>query len=487
MHTLNQRIRLNAATWILLLCLLVSPSVTEPDTIPEGYSVETIDIPDEITLEVGGLAFAPNDTLYVTTRYGEVWLYRDGNWKKFAEGLQNAQGIELADGGRRAFVVQKPELTELIDTDGDREAEDFNTVSSDWGVSGDYHEYAYGPVRDRDGHFYVALNLSAKPDTGRVRGSVMGRGARKRGTVVRVSRDGSTNIFAYGFRSPAGIAMSPDDELFVTDNQGDWVPTSPLLHVEKGKFYGHPASLADHPAFEDRPLNEVPVSEFRKKRTYPVLWMPYDLAKSPGSPVFDTKKHQFGPFDGQMFIGDQNEANLMRVSVEKVRGTYQGVVFNFIDQLQCGIVRATFGPDHNLWVGQTDRGWKSKGSVPYGLQRIAYDGETVPYSIRTIKLRKGGFSAHFTKPVNRKAANNPDNYNLSHWTYKYHSDYGSEQIDKQQVNVQSVDVSPDGRSVEINLPKLKTRRVYKIKITVPAADDSKLANNIGWYTVNKKK
>ncbi len=474
-------------SFTLFLLLLTSTAVTQPDTIPDGYSVETINVPDDIILEVGGLEFASDGTLYITTRYGEVWMYKNGDWKKFADGMQHALGIELEDGGKRAYVAQKPELTELIDTDEDREAEVYRTVTDAWGFSGNYHEFAFGPVRDSAGNFYVTLNLS-HGSKGDVRGSVMSRIIHDRGSLVQIAPDGTMRTYALGLRSPAGIAMSPNDELFVAGNQGDWMPTSPLLHVEKGKFYGHPASLADHPKFKDRNLDKVPVSEFKKLRERPVLWFPYNLANSPGTPVFDTKEIQFGPFDGQMFIGDQTNANVMRVDVEKVKGKYQGVVFNFIDHLQCGIVRATFGPNNqSLWVGQTNRGWSSAGNKPYGVQRIDYDGETIPYSIYTIKLAKQGFTARFTHPVDPKAAANPDNYSVSHWRYKYHSNYGSSPTDKTNVDVQSVDVSSDGKSIRLNLPKLVTGRVYKIQMNVPAKDGTNLTNDTGYYTVNHKK
>ncbi len=487
MNTLKACLLSVVHSFLLSLVILGSPAFSEPDTLPDGYSVETIDVPEDITLEVGGLEFTSDGVLYITTRYGEVWRYRNGNWDKFADGLQHALGIHLENGGKRAFVAQKPELTELIDTDGDRTAEVYRTVTDEWGFSGNYHEFAFGPLRDQEGNFYVTLNLS-HGKKGDVRGSTMSRMIEDRGTLVQISPDGEMRTYAWGLRSPAGLAFSPNDELFVAGNQGDWMPTSPLIHVEEGKFYGHPASLADHPKFEGRNLDKVPVSEFEKIRSRPVLWFPYNLANSPGTPVFDTKKQNFGPFDGQIFIGDQTNANIMRVDVEKVKGQYQGVVFNFIDHLQCGIVRATFGPENqSLWVGQTDRGWSSTGSVPYGLQRIEYDGSTVPYSIFTIKLAKQGFTARFTHPVDREAAANPENYEISHWRYRYHSNYGSDPTDKTNVQVQSVDVSSDGQSVRLHLPEVAKGRVYKISMDVPARDGTSLSNNTGYYTVNCKK
>jgi glucose/arabinose dehydrogenase len=48
--------------------------------------------------------------------------------------------------------------------------------------------------------------------------------------------------WAAGLRSPCGISMV-DDELFYTDNQGDWVGSGSIIPLRKGTFAGHPASL----------------------------------------------------------------------------------------------------------------------------------------------------------------------------------------------------------------------------------------------------
>jgi len=43
-------------------------------------------------------------------------------------------------------------------------ADRFEKISNNFGYSGNYHEYAYGPVRDNEGNLYVTLNLSHAPD-----------------------------------------------------------------------------------------------------------------------------------------------------------------------------------------------------------------------------------------------------------------------------------------------------------------------------------
>ncbi|MGK0202455.1 MAG: hypothetical protein ACI9S9_001522, partial [Planctomycetota bacterium] len=224
----------------------------QPTTIPDGYRVETVPLPDGIAFGVGGLSFAPDGTLYVCTREGQVWTLANNKWQLFANGLHEPLGIYVDPKSSKVFVVQRPELTELIDADGDGRAERFRTVSAAWGLTDNYHEYAYGPVCDSKGNFYGTLNTtlswpgwagSDKWDVARVHDGKMGRAAKYRGWSFRVTPDGTFEPWSSGLRSPAGIGINAADELFCTDNQGDWVATSCLHVLRQGDFHGHPSSL----------------------------------------------------------------------------------------------------------------------------------------------------------------------------------------------------------------------------------------------------
>jgi glucose/arabinose dehydrogenase len=479
------------ATILILASAGLAPAENQPfsaSVIPAGYSVQTIATPKGVAMEAGGLAFTPDGkAVYISTRHGDVWKYEPAaeKWSLFAEGLHEALGVLVDAKSGDVFVAQRPELTRLIDTDHDGKADIYKTVNAGWGFDGNYHEYCFGPVRDSKGNFYITLNL-AHSNQGSVQGSIMGHPSHHRGWVIQVTPDGKFVPFASGLRSPCGIGISKDDEIFYTDNQGDWNATSTLHHVEQGRFYGNPASLVDDPAFAGKDLNQVPPSEFQKVRTMPVVWIPYgELAQSPGEPTFDYTGGKFGPFDGQIFVGDQTKSNIMRINLEKVDGAYQGAVFNFVEVLQSGVIRNAFAPDGSLWIGQTSRGWGARGGAPYGVQRIVWDGKTVPFEMHSISLTKTGFTIHFTTPVDAKAAADPLNYRVEHWHYYYGPKYGSPNLDLTAVKVESATVAADGRSVEIQLPLL-AGKVYKIALgNIAAADGAKMSTNTGYYTLNR--
>ena len=57
-------------------------------------------------------------------------------------------------------MLQRTELSRLRDTDGDGTCDAIDTLTNDWGVSGNYHEFAYGLPRDAAGNWFIALNVS---------------------------------------------------------------------------------------------------------------------------------------------------------------------------------------------------------------------------------------------------------------------------------------------------------------------------------------
>ena len=315
----------------------------QPERIPDGYSVRTIQTPPEVFLGIGGMEFSPGGDLFVCTREGEVWKYilKNKEWSLFADGLHEALGIWIDPKKGEIYVIHRPEITKLTDSNGDGQADLYETVNADWGVTDNYHEYAFGLVRDQKGNFYGTLNTSLswpgwarskKWDIGRVwtegyndTEGKMGRAAKYRGWGFQVTPEGKFLPFASGMRSPAGIGINKDDELFFTDNQGDWEASSSLHHIVKGRFHGHPSSLMDHPDFKGKDLNAIPIGEYDKLRKKPAVWIPHgELANSPGEPTFDYTKGKFGPFSGQMFIGDQSRSNIMRVSLDKVGVSIRG-------------------------------------------------------------------------------------------------------------------------------------------------------------------
>ncbi|MGL6074710.1 MAG: DUF7133 domain-containing protein [Fimbriiglobus sp.] len=463
------------------------------------YTVETFTTPENCVLEVGGLGFRPDGKLLACTRRGEVWLIdnptspTNAKFTLFASGLHEALGFHVVD-NNTIILAQRPELTKITDSNGDGVADQFTTICDKWGVSGDYHEYAFGPAVDKDGNFFLTLNVGF--------GGGHQAKAAFRGWCVKVSPKGDMEPWAYGLRSPNGINFSPEGELFYADNQGEWVATNKLHHLKRGKFYGHQAGLKwvkDSP-FEGKvkdtvasgmlydgtnPKDPMAAKVFPEVDP-PVIWFPYGrMGQSVTEPRWDTTAGKFGPFAGQCFLGDQTRSMVMRVAMEKVNGVYQGACFPFRAGLQCGVNRIVFGPDGALYAGQTNRGWGSTGGKPYGLQRIQFSGN-MPPEIHHVSLTTTGFDLTFTEPLDPATLQGPSSLAVKSFTYAYSSQYGYPETDTVAEKVQTAKLSADGKTCSLVVPNLRKGRVYDIQLPgVKTKTGEPLLHPEAYYTLNE--
>lgn len=443
---------------LILSALNITASLANTTYIPKGYNIETIETPKDVRFHITGLDTNKHGELYVATRFGEVWKYKKEQWTKFADGLHEPTGL-LCDDDGSIVVGQKPELTRLVDIDQDGIADDYIQVAGGWEFHDNYHEYNFAPVKDAKGNLYGTLNLGhGLPNALQI--GAMGSPGGYRGWAYKVTPAGEFIPYASGLRSPAGIGISPDDEIFYTDNQGDWVETSKLHLLEENKFYGHPVPLRDHPNFSvDKILkNKSNFSFFDDIREKPVVWFPHaEVSNSPGNPEWDTSEGKFGPFKGQIFIGDQTQSNVFRVMLDKVHGKYQGAVMNFIDGFQSGNIRTKFDQNGHLWVGQTARGWGAKGGKPFGLQKVVWNGET-PFELLDIKLTKKGFTLNFTQPIKEESAV-LSSLTASEYNYLYTNKYGSAKHNEKVLSISHTKLSADKKSIDIELPLTKDKIV----------------------------
>lgn len=468
------------------------------------YRVETLRLPRQMIGEISGVAFTPQGSLVVTNRRGEVWLRAPTGerWRRFASGLYEGFGV-VAPSETEIVVIQRPEITRLRDTDGDGIADRFETVADHWGITGSYHEFSYGLARDSAGNLYASSGLCSfgrGTDLPWVRGPLQtaqyhpwdGAGpvpdghrsvAQYQGWAFQVAPDGTLTPFASGFRQPLGVGVSPQDELFISDCAGAWVPTSTLTHVERGGFYGHADSLKWHPEYKDRRLT---IAELAALRRPPSIYLPRGLmGTSPGQPVWDLTGGKFGPFGGQVFLGDVS-AVLLRVDLERVAGAYQGAAFPFLrgQGLRLGGMHHAFGADGALYLGQTVRGWMATEGNE-GLQRVAWTGE-MPVEIEHLRLTERGFHLRFTTPM-AAAAGEAAGYQVRRFRYDYHPQDGSLRRDEVEVPIAAARFAADGRELELELVELQPGYVYELVAgrAVVSRTGQPLLNGTAYYTLNR--
>lgn len=453
------------------------------------YEIREVPIPDDVLLEVGGLAFTDEGKLGVTTRRGELWLIDQPHssqpiYSLFASGLHEPLWLSFRNGS--FYTSQREEITKITDTNKDGKGDVFKTIYS-WPVSGNYHEYSYGPLFLPNGDMIVSLNLSWE-----------GKGkslAKWRGWMLKITEEGEMEPYATGLRSPAGIGLNADGEVFYAENQGDWIGSGFVTHVEKGDFTGNPAGLrwAGEPnsplgipenLFRDSVGTMYEFSKSISSVKVPTVWFPHTILGISTSGLLNIDHDGFGPFKGQMLVGDQGHSKIMRMFLEKVDGKYQGACFPFREGFESGILRLAWGSDHSLYVGMTSRGWASTGEEEFGLQRLVWNGKT-PFEMKAIRVVPDGFEIEFTEPVDPKTAADPASYQLTGFTYSYHRQYGSPIIQQKGCPVVKTEVSEDRQKVRLYVAGLRKGFVHEVKAAgVLSGAGKPLLHNVGYYTLN---
>ena len=216
------------------------------------------------------------------------------------------------------------------------------------------------------------------------------------------------------------------------------------------------------------------------------VWLPYNkMGRSATDIQLIDQEGRFGPFDGQLLVGEFTNSAINRVSLEKVGGEYQGACFPFPTGFPAAVVRLAFAPDGSLFVGMTNRGWSSLGNRSYGLQRVRQSG-AVAFSIRDLKAKPDGFELSFTEAVDAASAADPAAYRWSGYTYLYSGAYGSDEIESKPLTVERAEVAPDGLSVRLRLGGLRPHFVHEVRAEgVRSKSGAALAFPDAYYTLNR--
>lgn len=490
-----------------IFLLLGSLGLVTAVSATEGYEIQTILAAtsptssrsptwkpgDGIVLEVGGMDFTADGRLAVAIRKGEVWLV-DGlqrgatappTYTLFASGLHEPLGV-MRDGDS-LLVAQRTEITRLRDTNGDGVADEYLTACRGWNVSGSYHGYTYGPKRDGAGNRWVALNLDL--------GDRSDNDAPWRGWAGIMGADGAFKPMAAGMRSPCGLGANSVGDMFCVDQQGTWIPATPIYHLRPGAFYLNPEGLgpqrrADSPVKLSVPVpNRVPYPDAIRavpEMVPPAVWLPYNKMGRSGTDIaVCAQAGKFGPFDGQLFVGEFTDAKVSRVFLERVDGQYQGAAFPFLSGFASGVVRVLFDGDGTLFVGMTSRGWSSLGLHSYGLQRVRWTG-VIPFALGEMRAQPRGFELVFTAPVDAESAGRIASYSLKSYTYFYSSAYGSAEIDVRPLMITTATVSSDRRRVRLQVEGLRELYVHELRAEgVRSATGAPLAHPDAYYTLNR--
>jgi cytochrome c2 len=505
------------------------------------FALESIKMDGIENLKVGGMCFH-DGALYVVTfapdrlnktpdhngKLIRVDHLADGKEPKLTilcEGFYEPAAVGVV--GKSIYVGTKDRILRFTDAVGkDKLEKDSATVMLDGASTVNFHTYTIGfETYMKDGKTYLCGNFTTAIQLGG-----------KRDYMVPPNKDvkrGSTFIFgpvtgtespesvsldyiAGGYRTPNGVEVGPDNEVYVADNQGIFNPSNKLLRLTPGSFYGHYLFTDKGRAAAFQPEDVNPAKGDVTKITPPTLHLPQEIvAKSPAQPhVIHDRKGVLAPYNGQILLCDFTTGQILRASLEEVDGIWQGVVFKHTsgkankegnDGLTAAPNRLIEGPDGNYYIGQIGAGrlWEFNGTQ-YGLQRfrVKQEGE-VPADfneILNVTACEGGFELEFLKPIDSQSISAKD-VDVMQWTYQPTPNYGGPQIQPERIAATElvfeesgkkakllVDGLKDGTDIVKNGSKSNENSGWVIQVGFDPKKDGKsvLYSKDFWYTMHKR-
>jgi hypothetical protein len=455
------------------------PDPLETKAMPglgEGaYVVDTIAVPEtnpwEAWLRFTGLDFFRDGRCALSTWNGDVWIVSGigGDpekpvWRRFAAGLYEPLGLKVVEDV--VHVLGRDQITRLRDLNGDGEADAYENFYNLGTTMANYHAFALELQTDPEGNFYWIA------DGQRVESQVPFHGC-----LLKVAKDGrSHEVVATGLRAANGMGVGPNGEITCADNQGNWIPSSRLNWVRKGGFYG----FVPHSHTKEPPREQDP----------PLCWLPMAIDNSSGGQVWATSD-RWGPLGGHLLHTSYGTSWVFNVVHEKAGDLVQGGVMKLPLTFSSGIMRGRFNPkDGQLYVCGL-RGWQTTGVRDGCLQRVRYTGKAAN-ALASLSVMKGGLELVFTDPLDREVAGDVDTWGVLRWNYVWSEKYGSpdwsvEDPKKQKrdpVEVASVKVSEDGKTVFLAIPTLKPVMQQFVKARLRGADGSAIPFEL-YHTIHR--
>jgi mono/diheme cytochrome c family protein len=457
---------------------VVTQVKTAPDTSAYVFDRLPLPMPNpwRRNVRVADVDFFDDGRAAVVTFDGDVWLISGVSsasdsltWSRFASGLYEPLSLSIVGG--EIFVFGREGIVRLHDLNNDGEADFYESFCDRIIQSIESREWAMDMVPRPEGGFYVAKGaaLDAGPRTSDPVAEGFRAGSAHGGAVIEVSPDGEdVRVFASGFRQPF-LGIHPKTGLLTaSDQQGNFVPATPIYVVEEGGYYGVPASAH---------LNEPLPPPAR-----PLTWIPHSADPSAAGQAWATGDG-LGPLSGALIHFSYGLPGLFRAYVDSTGGVLQGAVSPLPGARDIPAMKGAVHPHDGLLYVAGFQIWQSRAANVSGLLRMRYTG--LPSAVPTlVRAGEQGIVLRFDTELDLDAAQLPSNYWMRQWNYHRSPEYGSGHFrsdgapGEEALGIAAAYASHDRKAVLLVAPGLDTLMQVRVDFDLKAASGERLQNAV---------
>ncbi len=400
-------------------------------------------------VRLSGMDFFEDGRAAMATFDGDVWIVSgiddaltEVRWRRFGSGLNEPMGLQIVEG--EIYVFDRGGIVRLHDVNGDGEADFYENFSNVVAQTAETREFAMDLLKKPGGGFYIAKGGQIGSTTGKMNGR-----------IVEIFEDGrSFEVIAHGLRQPYAGIDPETGVVTASDQQGHWVPATPVRWIEKGSYHGFIPTIVKDP---------VQTGEI----TEPPVWIPHIVNQSGASQVW-LRDAKMGPLNDSLIHIGYNRPELFKVYLDEGGAARQGAVASAVAEFPCALLKGVVHPVDGQLYTCGFRIWGTALDPISGFFRVRSTGapSRVPEDVRA---GREGVLLRFSFEVDREIALNPASYQVERWNYRRTADYGSGhyRLDgepgQETLPVASLYLSEDKRSVFLGIPDM--RPVHSMRVT----------------------
>ena len=462
---------------------VATKGVLSPDT--GAYVVDrlTLPLPNQWrrNVRVAGLDFFADGRAAVVTFDGDVWIVGGIDhgldhlvWRRFASGMYEPLSVQVVND--EIYVFGRDGIVHPRDLNGDGEADFYENFSNLIVQSIESREFPMDMRKKLGGGFYLAKGgaLDNGPKTAPSTFPGFRAGSSFAGTVTEVSSDGRRiSVVASGLREPF-LGLHPRlGTLTASDQQGNFVPSTPIYILHPGGYYG---------VIPTAHRVNVPEGEVN-----PLVWIPHEIDQSAAGEAWVTGDRM--GFGGDALIHlSYGRPGVFRVYVDSTSAGVQGGLVSLTDGFTAPLLKAQMRQQDGQLYLTGFAIWGSNAKEVSTFARLRYTGQpsTIPLSV---EAGQQGVLLRFATPLDRAVAADPGKYDVQRWNYQRTENYGSGHFKldgsagQDRLRVASANLSADGKSLLLVLPDMRPANQLQVAYQLRSAAGKTVADTL-YLTMN---